>query len=97
MAVDLLLYVLIFYAGRAIPPASPHTSFPGNYGLVMLWLIAHFPAALIFRVARFLPDSLMWILILQDIWLAALIYWWRKRMLSRTSHPSQLGASAPRG
>jgi hypothetical protein len=43
MAVDLIIYVLIFHAGRAIPPSSPGTSFPGNYGLVLAWLEAHYP------------------------------------------------------
>jgi hypothetical protein len=73
MAVDLLVYFLIFYAGRAIPPASPSTSYAGNYGLCLGWLFAHFPAALIFWVDSPLPDSLMWLLIFQDFWLAALI------------------------
>jgi len=79
MAVDLLLYFLIFYVGRAIPPASPYTSYPGNYGLCLVWLFAHFPTELIFFATRALPDSLMWLLIFQDAWLAALILLWRRR------------------
>jgi len=78
MAVDLLLYFLIFYVGRAIPPASPFTSYPGNYGLCMGWLFAHFPMALIFWGSS-LPDSLMWLFIFQDAWLAGLIVLWRRR------------------
>ena len=79
MAMDLLLYFLIFYVGKAIPPASPDTSYPGNYGLVLVWLFAHFPTALIFFATRALPDSLMWLLIFQDAWLAGLIYLWLRR------------------
>ena len=74
MAVDLLLYFLIFYVGRYIPPASPYTSNPGNYGLCLGWLFAHFPTVLIFFRTQALPDSLMWLLIFQDAWLAGLIY-----------------------
>jgi hypothetical protein len=72
MAVDLLLYVLIFFGGSAIPPASPYTSFPGNYGLALGWALAHYPATLIF-LARLLPDSMMWILTLNGVWIAGLI------------------------
>ena len=79
MAVDLLIYVLIFYLGRAIPPASPATSYPGNYGLALAWLVVHFPAALIFFIRDDLPDNWMWILILQDAWLAAWICLWTRR------------------
>jgi len=79
MAIDLLLYFLIFYVGRMIPPASPGTSFPGNYGLIIYWFQAHYPAALVFLKFRALSDSMMWLLILQDVWLAALIYLWRRR------------------
>ncbi len=96
MAMDLLLYVLIFYVGRAIPPASPDTSFPGNYGLVIAWLIAHFPAALIFITTRVLPDSAMWLLIFQDAWVAGLIYWWRRRK-SKPNNDTQSRAAADLG
>lgn len=78
MAIDLLLYVLIFYVGRAIASA-PGASSPGNYGLIMYWLRAHFPAARILFATRALSDGLMWILIFQDAWLAGLIYLWRRR------------------
>jgi|SRR5882724_10878290 len=78
MAVDLLLYFLIFYIGRAIPPASPYTSYPGNYGLCMGWFFAHFPAAMVFFGGA-LPESLAWLAILQDVWLAALICFWIRR------------------
>ncbi len=79
MAVDLLVYFLIFYAGRAIPPASPYTSFPGNYGLCLGWIFAHFPAALIYWDRPFLPDSLLWLLAVQDAWLASVIVLWLRR------------------
>jgi hypothetical protein len=72
IAADLLLYFLIFYVGKAIPPASPYTSYPGNYGLCLGWLFAHFPAALIFW-GTFLPDHFMWLLIFQDAWLVAVV------------------------
>jgi Na+-driven multidrug efflux pump len=75
MAVDLVIYVLFFYAGRAIPPASTYTSFPGNYGLCVGWIIAHFPTAAVLT----LPDSLLWLSVFQDVWLAALILLWRHR------------------
>src|SRR2546426_129268 len=78
MAVDLLLYFLIFFAGRAIPPASPYTSYPGNYGLCLGWLFAHFPAALIYFGTPVLPDNLAWLLIVQDVWLAAVLFLWRR-------------------
>lgn len=81
MAVDLLVYLLIFYAGKAIPPASPYTSYPGNYGLCLGWLFAHFPAALIFWRSS-LPDGLIWLLIFQDAWLAAVVLLWRRRKSS---------------
>jgi Na+-driven multidrug efflux pump len=81
MAVDMLLYILIFYAGKAIPPASPDTSFPGNYGLALTWLFAHFPSVLIFYAIRALPDKLFWLLIFQDAWLAGLIHLWRRRRI----------------
>jgi hypothetical protein len=81
MAVDLLVYVLIFYAGKAIPPASPYTSYPGNYGLCLGWLFAHFPVSLIFWGSS-LPDGLMWLLIFQDAWLAAVVLLWRRRKSS---------------
>jgi hypothetical protein len=80
MVVDLLLYVLVFYGGRVIPPASPYTSFPGNYGLILGWALAHYPSMLIFH-ARVLPDSMMWILTLHDVWIAGLIYVWRRWQL----------------
>jgi Na+-driven multidrug efflux pump len=77
--VDLLLYIGIFYCGRAIPPASPYTSYPGNYSLCMGWLLFHLPASFIF-FAGFLPDGLAWLPILQDIWLALFIVWiWRRK------------------
>ena len=85
VAMDLFLYVLIFLAGRAIPPASPDTSFPGNYALALGWLTAHFPATAVFY-KRALSESLLWLLTLQDAWLAGLIYIWarlsRQRRLS---------------
>jgi hypothetical protein len=83
MTVDLAIYLLIFYAGRAIPPASPDTSFPGNYGLCIWWIIAHFPTAWIYTHTQVLPDSLLWILIFQDVWVAGmialLVVLWRRR------------------
>ena len=82
MAVDLLIYILIFHAGKAIPPASPTTSFPGNTGLVIYWLQAHMPASLIFLKNPTLPESLISLLILQDAWLAGLIYLWKRRTRS---------------
>jgi hypothetical protein len=81
LAVDLLAYFLIFYVGKAIPPASPYTSYPGNYGLCLGWLFAHFPAALIFRNSS-LPDHLMWLLVFQDAWMAAVILAWKRRKVS---------------
>ena len=78
MAVDLLVYFRIFYVGKAIPRASPYTSYPGNYGLVLGWLFAHFPTALIFWVSS-LPDRWMWLLIFQDAWLAAVVLAWKRR------------------
>jgi len=80
MAADLLLYVAIFYVGRLIPPANAYTSFPGNWGLCICWLLAHFPTE---RICSRLPDEWLWLLVLQDVWLAALIYGcaclWRMR------------------
>lgn len=84
MAIDLILYVLIFYVGSAIPSA-PGASAPGNIGLVMYWLIAHLPAVRIFWVIPTTADSWMWLLVLQDAWLAGLIYLWR-RGRSRHAH-----------
>jgi Na+-driven multidrug efflux pump len=78
MAIDLLLYILIFYVGKAIP-AAPGTSAPGNMNLVVAWLFVHVPAALIFFTTRALSESLMWLLILQDVWLASLVHLWRRR------------------
>ena len=78
MAVDLLLYVLIFYVSRAIPPSSPFTSYPGNYGLCLGWVLAHFPAGVILFSTGF-PESWWWLLIFQDMWLAAVIFVWRRR------------------
>ena|SRR6185369_10366837 len=83
VAVDLLLYVLIFYVGRAIPPASPYTSNPGNYGLCLGWLFAHFPACLVFFSAPNLPDTWMWLLTVQDAWLAGLLFLWRRNRLNK--------------
>jgi hypothetical protein len=91
MVIDLLLYVLIFYVGRAIP-SDPGASAPGNIGLVMYWLAAHLPATRIFLVTPAMSDSLMWILVLQDAWLAGLIYLWRRgrsRQAMSPSHASQ--------
>ena len=82
MAVDLFTYFLIFYAGRAIPPASPFTSYPGNYGLCLAWIFAHFPGGLILFSREILPESLMWVLVFQDAWLAALIFLWKRRKLN---------------
>jgi hypothetical protein len=81
MAVDLLAYFLIFYVGKAIPPASPYTSYPGNYGLCLGWLVFHFPAALIF-LGSSMPDGLVWLLILQDAWLAAVVLLWKRKKSS---------------
>lgn len=72
MAADLLLYFGIFYVGRVIPPAAG-SSYPGNYPLVMGWLIIHFPSALLY-FHGVLPERLLWLLVLQDIWLAAFLY-----------------------
>ena len=72
VAIDLLVYIAIFYAGKMIPPESPTTSFPGNYGLCMWWYLAHFPSCLLF-FRRVLPDQVAWLAILQDVWLAGLI------------------------
>ena len=88
MAVDLLLNFLIFYAGRAIPPASPYTSYPGNYGLCLGWLFAHFPAGLVFYAAPALPDGWMWLLTVQDVWLALLIFLWRRKKLNKHLQPT---------
>src|ERR1035437_4372495 len=98
MAVDLLLYFVIFYAGRAIPPASPYTSYPGNYALCMGWFLAHFPAVWFFFSGA-LPERLAWLTVLQDVWLAALIFLWRRRKkkcrLIR-GHAANLAASSAR-
>ena len=91
MAVDLILYVLVFYAGRGIPSA-PGASSPGNYGLMLHWLDAHRPAALIFYESRALPDSLMWLLIFQDAWVAGLAYW----LVRTTSRSRPADTSRPR-
>jgi hypothetical protein len=80
IAADLLLYFLIFYAGRAIPPASPYTSYPGNYGLCMGWFLAHFPTSMVFKDV--LPEKLAFFAVLQDAWLPGLILLWLRRRKS---------------
>ena len=72
MAMDLMVYLLIFYAGRAIPP-RPDTSFPGNFGLCVWWTLAHYPAAWLYYHKQMLPDGLLWVLIFQDALWAGLI------------------------
>jgi hypothetical protein len=81
MAGDVLLYVAIFYFGKAIPPASPYTSYPGNYGLCMGWYLIHFPAAAAY-FSEALPERLAWLLVLQDVWVPAFVLLWRRRKKS---------------
>jgi Na+-driven multidrug efflux pump len=77
MIVDLMLYILVFHVGKAIP-APPDASAPGNMGLIVAWLFAHAPAAFLYT-AQVLSESFLWLLVLQDAWIAGLIYLWRRR------------------
>lgn len=86
IAVDLLLYLLIFYVGKAIP-SPPDQSAPGNAGLMVAWALAHMPGTLIFT-KQLLSESFAWLLILQDAWLAGLIYFWRRKRVITMSEPA---------
>src|SRR5262245_41547491 len=83
MATDLLLYLLIFHGGGAIPPDSPESPV---FGLALGWNFVHFPATLILHTLA-LPDDLMWISILQDAWLVGLIYISRKPKHNHGTQP----------